>query len=1045
MLKAHSHTHVLIDAYGSDSTPASSSSDDDSGEFRTSHWCKRRRTGKEARDNAALGVFGSDGEHEDGRHRGRHNGETPLRVHGMGFVKAKGEDLSMGDYGHGDVDHRGVDGDSNTGCGKDRVGKGEVHLDTFSGLGRRLLVDKYEDIDEGSAGRSRLGAVKLIRHSRRDLGAANVQVEEQDSYNTWEGQERPQSGFGRSLGACSAKATLFKGFMEPSPEAGPQSLATSTGEGPAPNSLISGVSPLEIDRQGLESTNHPPGAFESPLGRGFVSSIARQLQYHPVLVSPQLQHVSPPVTPHPSFTDKSHQSRGTSGKMKGSQPYFDVNPNSFAARMMAKMGYVPGRGLGSHGQGILTPIEVRLRPQGVGVGAIKEKTEQAKAEARRAAFLRGEALSESESEKERRKAKKKAMAASKTKGAPVVTQKAKPIFRAADDIEKYAVDLMVPRILKSVVDMTGPEVKVLDPHLGLFIKAMPKTENPSPEEEEKLRVARMAKTGLEQFVTEWQRLQEKKTYTDQEEHRLTEDLNCQTAQVQRLSSLLELMEKMKYVDTDDEDSSVSVGQYRLQRIVEQLETLQLLFQNGVEVYKLSELSIAAITPVFKQCIALWTPLTNPFLLTELLGRLRSLFKFKSRENIEARYNNRGYLDQPSKTATPYESLIYNFWLPKVRSAINNQWDVHNPSPVLCLLEAWDPLLPSYIYANILNHLVLPKLRTAIAEWNPLLESRSRSKRKGATTTPPPHIWIFPWLPYLNTQMHLPSLLSDIKTKFSILLSSYPLNSGPLEGLPEWAGLLGSSVIENLFTRKLLPRLALLLRSEFTVNPADQDLSALETVWRWKAGFKPSTLSQLLQTELFPKWLATLHLWLTTPGVLLGEVSEWYRFWQGAIPVDLRTSPIIISQFDKGLKMINLAMDLGPGSERARKELPAPEEGPQRPINITGEMNREDKWEWEKRKGTEMKKREGEQVLFKDAIDDWCTENNLLLIPLRKADEKSGQPLFRITASTSGIGGVIVYLSNDVVWVQDNNIRGKFEPTGLDHVLNRVESHLGKIQ
>jgi len=1044
----HSRKKGLIDAYDSDSSSSGSEEDgtdptgpDEASEFQSWHRRKRRRTGQEARDDAALGVFASDSEYEDSGPRGRRwgKGGKPLRAHGMGFVKSGGNGGSM----VGDDEVQDGEDDEN---GSDEEGEqAKEGLGAFAGLRRR--TGDGGDEEEESAGHVGLGgAVGVGSMGRRGLGlGAGYREDEEDNYNAEE-EERPRLGLARSLGGAGRKAGLFNGFTKAGLGAGTGSTGTSTDGRNTPHQVAPGASTPGVDHRGLGSTEPPLPSFESPLGPGFVSSIAHQRLHEPVLfASPQLQEAPPLIAPKPSFTDFAHQSRGRGGQKKGDAqaPIPNVNPNSFAARMMAKMGYVPGQGLGTQGQGILAPIEVKIRPQGVGVGAIKEKTEQAKAEARRAAELRGEVLSESDSEKERKskRAKKKGAAAAGAGGAVHVSRKKEmPKFKTAEEIEKSAVGLKVPSVLKSIVDMTGPEARVLDPTFGLFTKAAPEAKKISPEEEEKLKIARMARRDLESFAAEWQGLQDKKAYADQEVEKLTKDVDEQTEQIQRLTALAELLGRMKSIDIDKGPGPVQMEEEAFKEIVEQLETLQFQFKDEVEIYKLSEIAVAAIVPMFKQCMATWIPTSDPFYLTELLLRLRPLFKIKSREEIEARYNKRGYLDRPRKSATAYESLIYNLWLPKVRSAVNNQWDVHDPSPVLTLLEAWGSLLPPFIHANVLDQLVMPKLKAAISDWNPRLESSSSSSRKKRSApTPPPHIWIFPWLPHINAQTHLPSLLTDIKVKFTALLSSHPLASGPIQGLPEWTELFGSPIIENLLIRHLLPRLALLLRTEFTVNPAEQDLSPLDTLWRWQDGFRVSTLAQLLQAEMFPKWLNTLHMWLTSDGVVLGEVSAWYQFWQTVIPADIRASPLVRSEFDKGLDMINHAMDLGPGSARAKKELPLPEAGPARPIKSAHDRGRKEKEQEQRERERENKARAAkanEQVSFRDAIEDWCAENNLLLIPLRRADDKTGQPLFRITGSASGVGGLVVYLRNDVVWGQDKS-RVKFEPLGLEKVLERI--------
>lgn len=85
------------------------------------------------------------------------------------------------------------------------------------------------------------------------------------------------------------------------------------------------------------------------------------------------------------------------------QIHFNKLSGSFGARMLSKMGWQAGAGLGTDGTGIVTPVESKLRPKGMGIAfkGFKEKTEQSKAEARR----RGEVVSDDEQEKKEKRKK----------------------------------------------------------------------------------------------------------------------------------------------------------------------------------------------------------------------------------------------------------------------------------------------------------------------------------------------------------------------------------------------------------------------------------------------------------------------------------------------------------------------------------------------------------------------------------------------------------------------------------------------------------------
>jgi tuftelin-interacting protein 11 len=68
------------------------------------------------------------------------------------------------------------------------------------------------------------------------------------------------------------------------------------------------------------------------------------------------------------------------------------------------------------------------------------------------------------------------------------------------------------------------------------------------------------------------------------------------------------------------------------------------------------------------------------------------------------------------------------------------------------------------------------------------------------------------------------------------------------------------------------------------------------------------------------------------------------------------------------------------------------------------------------------------------VEEFCGEENLLLMPLREAHDVTGLPLFRITASATGRGGAVAYFKGDVLWVQNKKDKSLWEPTGLDEGL-----------
>ena len=89
-------------------------------------------------------------------------------------------------------------------------------------------------------------------------------------------------------------------------------------------------------------------------------------------------------------TDSAGSSRSATPNLSAQErAHFSKLEGSYGARMLAKMGWVSGTGLGVTGEGRINPVESKARKKGMGIafGGFSERTEQEKAEARRKGLL----------------------------------------------------------------------------------------------------------------------------------------------------------------------------------------------------------------------------------------------------------------------------------------------------------------------------------------------------------------------------------------------------------------------------------------------------------------------------------------------------------------------------------------------------------------------------------------------------------------------------------------------------------------------------------
>lgn len=358
--------------------------------------------------------------------------------------------------------------------------------------------------------------------------------------------------------------------------------------------------------------------------------------------------------------------------------------------------------------------------------------------------------------------------------------------------------------------------------------------------------------------------------------------------------------------------------------------------------------------------------------------------------------------------TPFDSWLWHAWLPRVRSAINNDWVAKDPQPAIRLYETWANLLPGFIRDNFFDQLVIPKLQKAIADWSP---------RKSNV---PLHSLIFPWLPHVG--LRIEEVLGDARRKLKSQMRGWtPVDGVPIDFLV-WKDVRciilaplreliddqvhDPSEWESLLLKCVVPKLATTLREDFKVNPAQQDIKPLQHVFAWAEIIRPSIFSQLLETEFFPKWLTTLHQWLVHPGASFEEVAQWYSCWKRNFPEDVQRMSGVERGFTKGLELMNRAIELGP----AVSQLPRPD------VQAQGVPAGQTK----ARTTARVKPSRTQEITFRSIVDDYASNHNLMFFPAGKVDEKTGHALFRVSKDTNGKGGLLVYIADDAVWAMDGD-------------------------
>lgn len=525
-------------------------------------------------------------------------------------------------------------------------------------------------------------------------------------------------------------------------------------------------------------------------------------------------------------------------------------------------------------------------------------------------------------------------------------------------------------------------------------------------------IADESRGQLEGLAREARVINDRRKALLEQEKVIVKSLDSDIMQIERMKAIEGVISELEKVNKEAAVLSTPI----LDLFTTPIMTL-LGYGSEYETYRLDEVVVGAITPTFKKLVGQWEPLSEDKTnwIVEM-RRWRKALIMNPSPNEKTSVVRRVDMDADFKPQapsthnmpfmmTPYESMVWHVWLPRLRTALINEWHATSPLRATRVLDEWTDLLPPFVFDNVMDQLLLPKVMAVIDDWN-----------AGAAHSL--HSLVFPWLPHLNARFN--SVMDLSKRKLGGLLKSWRVDQPPASSIEVWKAVLSSKEWDSLLLTHVVPKLAAHLRQELVINPRHQVYEPLEVTLQWKDTLRPKVVAGILANTFIPKFVDTLYIWLVSPGVNYEQVAAWYAWWKGYFPENLVSENALGDGFRTSLDLINQAMGLGAD---ASKKL----------IKPTFDPN-------EKKKSKTEAKKEYKEVTFYDVAKDYIEEHDLLLISTRRLHRR-GHMLYKVSRNASGKGGILVYIDDDAVWVEPET--GGIDKAGLEFMPMSLESVVAK--
>ncbi|MCP9262121.1 hypothetical protein DINM_005413 [Dirofilaria immitis] len=681
-----------------------------------------------------------------------------------------------------------------------------------------------------------------------------------------------------------------------------------------------------------------------------------------------------------------------------------VDPDKFAdwakhsksdviMKMMRKMGYVPGQGLGANKQGIVEPIQAVLRPGRAAVGAYGRESKGPNF---------GDSSKDDEKTKNQREEetgknwfKKSVKYQYKTideviaESGPLKQRLSSestiyPIFLVQDEAAK--IDLAVrfdamccTEVLRRGYRYDRQGTKIYSGYDAYAAKTRAVAEAQSE---------RLA-FDVPELMHNLNLLINETEETIRQNDRQIRFLRDQTAALENDSVQIQAA----LFSTKSDEGNITLDECR-----ELFQKIQAEYLEEYHLFKLEEIAVACVLPLIQYYFLTW----NAFDHEQMTCGIALMTEWK--RILEIEQHNIFNITRSLENLSPFERLLWDGWMPVMRKTALRWNPRDDPQSMLHVVEKWLPLLPLWMRENLLEQIIIPRIAAQVDEWNPL------------TDRIPIHTWLHPWLDVMGDRLQ--PIFSPIRQKLAKALKEWnPTDRSALSMLRPWKGCFASATMSAFLAMNIIPKLEKGLQ-EMIYDPTknhryDEFYAALD----WVELIGVEGIAAMLVRSFFPKWYETLCIWLESPRVVPQEIVIWYNEWKSRFPVEISSllviqgrNPIILKATTEAWTCCNETCSTRCSSHKGNTATsttsgtipgvynPAPPRIQPPPPHLS----------------------------FKDLVELRAREAGILFVPqLNKFRE--GKPVY-------WFGNVSIYIDRNVIFGFNIETQ-QWSPIGLDHLLS----------